>query len=125
MYVAGVCRSRTAVCNSPNMLYYRTIAHSARERCVLLRDGRPRVRQKADSHSNTAACTCHPWLTTVLLLLMLLLLLLDGRVVVLYATWVNHALCSAAVLDCLLSVCIVCCVQTLKNVRVRTVNTST
>ena len=46
-----------------------------------------------------------PWLPTVLLLL---LLLLDGRVVVLYASGINHALCSAAVLVRLLSVlCVV------------------
>ena len=34
------------MCNSPNMLYCRTIAHSVRERGELLRDDRFRVRKK-------------------------------------------------------------------------------
>ena len=58
---AGVgvrCRSHTDVCNIPNTFYYRTIAHSSvRKRGVLLRDDRSRVRKKADSHNNTAACS--------------------------------------------------------------------
>ena len=105
LYAAGVdvcCRRRTAVRNSPNMLYDRTIALSVGERGVLLRDDRSQAQKNAASHSNTAETYAQVDLPHVPVAAHCAATAAAGRGCSVVGSW----------LLCCSIVCCLCCVQT-------------